>query len=62
MKRSEFLKEIEDLLSDYLGSKINRPDILAELVIEEVEKHTLPKSYLCLRTNQYLRAWEPEEK
>ena len=38
MKRSEMLKNLEYVIEDYLGSKINHPDVLAELILTEVER------------------------
>ena len=38
MKRSKMLEYMEFIISDYLGKKIHHPDVLADLLLREIEE------------------------
>ena len=67
MKRSKMLEYMEFTISDYLGEKINHPDVLAELLLKEVEEAGMaPPFYDKIQDNNGekvlipAREWEDE--
>jgi hypothetical protein len=73
VKRSKALEELEYHISDYLGEKINHPDVLANILLNELEKLGMlppmqtrkngkPKENLIPYVDYCIRQWEPENE
>lgn len=60
MKRSEMLDILEYVLENYMGEKLNHPDVLANVVLEEVEKYMLAPSPYNVPHHDSLYHWEEE--
>lgn len=64
MKRSKMLEYMEFIISDYLGEKIHHPDVLANLLLKEIEELGMlpPKWYDKFGAYEmYRHTWEPED-
>jgi len=59
VKRSEMLEYIEFTISDYLGEKIHHPDVLANLLLKEIEElGMLPPNVLDKPTSEKLTKFQ----